>query len=175
MIYTPPISDYKPFYIQFGSNAAIDLIGSPYYVIIKSPDYPPYKVKEPYKNQWKDEHGDEEYIGNNGLYVEAFTLKFECAMFAIRDSGQSEATLISSISGRLRSFREALRSGGLFKIYDSYTGFGFQNVRLANFPTPSSDDYRVDKFHASLIFTLELKVNDPVTAMTYSNGSIVSA
>ena len=192
MIYTPRISNYRPFYIQIGTADAIDLIGSPYYLVVKSPDYPSYKVKEPYKNDWKDEHGDDEYIGASGLYVEAFSLNLECAMFAIADSTQSEADLIQDLSNRVKALREALRAAGFFKIYDSYTGFGFQKVRLEEFPTPNPEDYQVTSRtllqqsggslvktrvgdQVKLIFKMTLKVNDPVTQMVYSSGNIVSA
>lgn len=189
MIYTPRISNYKPFYIQIGSQDAIDLIGAPYYIIVKSPDYPPYKVKEPYKNDWLDEHGDEEYIASSGLYVEAFSLNLECAMFAIGDQGQTEEQLIANLNARLRAFRENLRAAGFFKIYDSFTGFGFKDVRLEEFPTPDAENYSVtSKFaltqsggslvktrvgdQVRLIFTVTLKVNDPVTQMVYDAGSL---
>ena len=189
MIYTPRISDYKPFYIQIGSQDAIDLIGAPYYIIVKSPDYPPYKVKEPYKNDWLDEHGDDEYISPTGLYVEAFTLDLECAMFAIGDEGQTEDQLIADLNARIRAFRENLRAARFFKIYDSYTGFGFKDVRLAEFPNPEAENYSVTSKMAftqsggalaktrvgdqvRLIFRVTLKVNDPVTRMVYDAGSL---
>ena len=183
MIYVPDIRDYKPFYIQIGTDDAFDLIGSPYYVVVRVSDYPPYKVKAPYNNQWHDEHGDEEYIGSDGLYVEAFTLRLECAMFAFGSvSDDTTDALIGNIKTRMYAFREALRAAGFFKIYDSTKGYGFQDVRLESFPTPPSENYRVIGNSKTvvgravkLLFTLELKVNDPVTDMTYSDGDIVEA
>ena len=182
MLYVPPISDYKPFYIQFASGAAKDIL-TDYKVVIKNHEYPlNYKAKEPYKNQWKDAHGDEEFIGSNGLYLEAFTIKFECAMFA---SGASLDSAIEDLKTGVRTFQNAL-AGGMFKTYDSWTGYGFQEVRLSEFPTPQQDAYKAwdetvpsstpSKNHkARVIFTVTLKINDPKTLMKLSNGSIVAA
>lgn len=175
MIYVPPISDYKPFYIQFGDSAATDLIGAPYYVIVKTHGYPPYKVREPYKHTWLDEHGDEEYIGATGLYVESFDLSLECVMFAKRDNSQSDDALIADLRGRMWSFREALRSAGFVKIYDAYTGYGFGGVRLSEFPSPGEDAYRLEDGKVRLIFSMTFRVTEPRTLMGLSNGYIVQA
>ena len=171
MLYVPPISDYKPFYIQFATGEAKNIM-TDYSVVIKAHDYPSaFKAKEPYKNQWKDEHGDEEYIASTGLYMEAFTFKLECAMFA---RNTTEAGAIADLKTGMRAFQNALK-GGFFKTYDEWTGFGFQNVRLVEFPTPSESSYSSWKEATRIIFSVTLKVNDPVTLMKMQNGSIVSA
>lgn len=163
MLYVPPISDYKPFYIQKGSETIVDLIASPYYLVVKAHDYPiAFKVKEPYKNQWKDQHGDEEYIGTSGLYFEPFTFKLECALFA-RDS-TSVDTAIHDLKKGVVDFRDFL-AGGMFKTFDSWTGFGFQDVRLESFAMPSENDYSVWNKCCRVIFSVTLKVNDPKTTM----------
>lgn len=182
MLYVPPISDYKPFYIQFASGAAKNIL-TDYKVVIKTHDYPlNFKVKEPYKNQWKDQHGDEEHIGSSGLYLEAFTMKLECAMFA---SGASLDTAIEDLKTGVRTFQNALLAG-FFKTYDSWTGYGFQDVRLVEFPAPSNDAYEAwgDTRHTSpqstdykarVIFSFTIKINDPKTLMKLSSGNIVAA
>jgi len=170
MLYVPPISDYKPFYVQFGSNTIVDLLET-YQVVIKTHDYPmALKVKEPYKNDWKDEHGDEEYIASTGLYFEAFTFTLECAMFS---RANSEAEAITDLNGGIRSFRTFLAQG-LFKVYDSWTGFGFKDVRLVEFPMPSEGDYSSWADGTRIIFKVVLKVNDPATHMVVSGNNIVS-
>ena len=71
MLYVPPIrGEYHPFYIQLsGSNSAVDVM-STYSVIIKTHDYPSFrKPKEPYKNDWKDENGDDEYTALGAVVV----------------------------------------------------------------------------------------------------------
>lgn len=169
MLYVPAISDYKPFYIQTG-NSAID-IREVYKVIVKTHDYPmSLKVKEPYKNQWKDEHGDDEYIPQGGLKLEAFTFKMECVMFA--KGGTLEAA-IGDLKSGVTAFRNAILAAGMFKTFDSWTGWGFQQVRVQEFPTPTSDDYGAWRDYARVVFSVTLKVNDPFTNMVLSNGQIV--
>ena len=164
MLYVPSISDYKPFYIQLATGFAIDLLANNS-VIVRARDYPSsLKVKEPYKNQWKDQHGDEEYIDPRGLKFEAFTLNLDCAMFA-RNS--TELLAIKDLKTGMRAFQNLL-SGGFFKIYDSYTGYGFRNVRLQEFPKPEDEAFSVWNNCTRLLFSVVLKVNDPVTSMVYN-------
>jgi len=172
MLYTPPISDYKPFYIQIGSAVSATDILTTYNVLVREHDFPSeLAVKEPYKNDWKDEHGDDEYLPAVGLYAAAFTYQLDCIMFA---RNNSEAAAIADIEAGLATFKYALRAGGLFKVYDAYTGHGFKEVRLSKFPKPARGDYDVEsKDNVRLMFTVEFKVNDPVTRMTLSNGAIV--
>ena len=171
MLYVPPISDYKPFYVQFSSGNAKDIM-TEYSVIVKAHDYPSsFKPKEPYKNKWNDESGDDEYIGSIGLFVEAFTFKLECAMFA---TGATEDEAISSLQNGIIVFRNALKNGKLFKTYDAWTHFGFRNVRLADFPNVSGDDYDVWNNCARVIFSVTLKVNDPITRMVLNGNTITT-
>ena len=60
---------------------------------------------------------------------------------------------------------------GEFKVYDSATGLGRRKVRYAGFTEERAAI--MDKDFARCIFTITFKVNDPVTFMTYYNGSIV--
>lgn len=179
MLYVPAISDYKPFYIQYGTNTIVDLLND-YKVVIKTHDYPmALKAKEPYKNDWKDQHGDEEYIGSNGLYFEAFTFTLECAMFA---SSSTEDGAIADLNVGIRAFRSLLAQG-LFKTYDSWTGFGFKDVRLQEFPMPDSSAYSVwgqkplgsdtREYRTRVIFKVILKVNDPASHLVYDDGNIL--
>lgn len=166
MLVVPPISDYKPFYIQTqNGESAID-IKEVYSVIIKAHDYPLTRtVKTPYNNAWFDEHGDDEYLGP--VYFEAFTFRAECVMLA-RDSagGTAEADLVSGV----RAFENFLCTTGPLRIFDSWTGFGFRDVRLVSVTEGKFD--RWDN-RTRVIFTVEFKVNDPATRMVLYNGSIV--
>ncbi|MBR5414173.1 MAG: hypothetical protein IK114_14275 [Fibrobacter sp.] len=164
MLYVPSISDYKPFYLQFETGFAIDILQN-YSVIVRAHDYPAaLKVKEPYKNQWKDQHGDEEYISPLGLNFEAFTFKLECVIFA---RGASDDAAIAELKTAIRNFQMAL-SQGFMKTYDAYTGFGFRQVRLQEFPQPEEDAYSVWNGCTRVLFQVVLKVNDPVTSMVYN-------
>lgn len=184
MLYVPPISDYKPFYIQLSNWLAAKDIMTEYSVIIKTHPYPAnFKVKEPYKNQWLDEHGDEEYIGSAGLYLEPFTMTLECVMFA---TNTTFAAAVADLKNGIRTFQNALLGAGQFKIYDAWNDYGFQNVRLSEFAPQSSESYDAwgdtipsatpsTSYKARAIFSLTLKINDPKTLMKLSNGAIVAA
>jgi len=164
MLYVPSISDYKPFYIQLETGFAIDILKD-YSVIVRSQDYPSsLKVKEPYKNQWKDQHGDEEYIAPEGLKYDAFTYKLECAMFA---RNNTEALAIADLKNGMRAFQNLL-SQGFLKTYDAYTGYGFRQVRLQEFPTPEAGAFSVWNNCTRILFQVVLKVNDPATSMIYN-------
>lgn len=176
MLYVPPIRDYKPFYIQVGTAQTATDIKDTYSVVVKTHDYPSHrKPKEPYKNDWKDENGDDEYTAE--MYYEAFTFKAECVMLA------SGATARTDLRNGIREFQDALV--GEFKVFDSWTGFGFQKVRLSQFQMPSDGNFdvfyiknpttRVRTEYARVIFTVEFKVNDPVTDMIMDEGAIVPA
>lgn len=165
-LYVPKISDYKPFYIQRPGEVIKD-IKDVFSVVVKTHDYPmELTPKEVYKNDWLDGNGVEEYIGPNGLYFQPFTFRLECVMFS-RRSGDDEGAIIDLRNG-IRNFRTFL-SHGLFKTYDVWTGFGFQNVRLDGFPMPDSDNYDVWNDMARIIFDVRLKVNDPITRMVLTN------
>ena len=174
MLYVPPIRDYKPFYIQSGSASVATDIKEAYKVVVKTHDYPSYrKPKEPYKNDWKDENGDDEYLAQ--MYYDAFTFKAECVMFA------SGATARADLKAGVLAFQTAIH--GEFSTYDSWTGFGFRSVRLSQFQMPSNGDFDVFRVksgdtvteYTRLIFTVEFKVNDPVTQMVLSGNAIVQA
>lgn len=171
MLYVPPIrGEYHPFYIQLnGAASAVD-VKAIYSVIVKTHDYPSFrKPKEPYKNDWKDEHGDDEYTEQ--MFFEAFTFKAECVMFA---KGSTETSAISDLKEGITDFMDFL-SGGEFSTYDGWTGFGFRHVRLSEFKMPGEGDYDTMDGMSRVIFTVDFKVNDPMTMMKLQNGSIVTA
>lgn len=171
MLYVPPIrGEYHPFYVQLsGSNSATD-VKTAYSVIIKTHDYPSFrKPKDPYKNDWKDENGDDEYTAQ--MFYQAFTFKAECVMFA---KGLTEDAAIADLKTGMLAFMDALSSAE-FKTYDGWTGFGFQKVRLSEFRMPGSGDYDTMDGMSRVIFTVEFKVNDPITKMKLQNGAIVTA
>jgi hypothetical protein len=166
MLYVPSIrGEYHPFYIQLNGSTAVD-VKSVYSVIVKTHDYPSFRrPKDPYKNDWKDEHGDDEYIEQ--MFFQAFTFKAECAMFA---KGETEDAAIADLKEGITDFMDAL-SGGEFETYDAWTGFGFQHVRLSEFKMPGEGDYDTMDGMSRVIFTVEFKVNDPMTLMTLDTNT----
>lgn len=169
-IYIPPLKSYAPFYIQRGTDASVVDIQVTYGVTIMVHEYPSKRrVKEVYKNDWKDRDGDDEW--NDSLNYEAFTLKMKCVIFT--KSSNSSASR-QELKNAVRSFQNAIRSGE-FKIYDGWTKFGFRKVRLDEFPEIGERDFDEKDGHCRLMFDVILKVNDPTTEMTLSNNQIVEA
>lgn len=171
MPYYPNIPGYAPFFVQTEGDASAVNILTQYGVVVRTHDYPMQRsIKEPYKNDWHDEHGDDEYLGG-GLFLEAFTFKAECVM--LLDAADSE-TARETLKNQIRAVQDYLCSGVL-KVYDSWTRFGFRNVRVSSFPMPGPEDFSSVRNNARVLFTIEFKVNDPKTEMKMANGKIVEA
>ena len=63
MPYTPNIPDYKPFYIQCEDDASAKNTATEWGLVAKTNPYPALPdPKEPYKNDFADEDGEEEAI-----------------------------------------------------------------------------------------------------------------
>lgn len=167
-IYVPDIRDYAPFYIQrAGDTNAIDVL-SAYGIVVKDSGYPMQrKVKAPYKNEWKDRNGDDEW--NTVLSYEAFEYTFECAIFSKNADSQ---TARQELKNAVRAFQNAIKNGE-FKFWSAWSRFGFQKVRVDEFHDPGSSGFSEFEGHCRLIFRFTVKVNDPVTDMTFSNNKIV--
>jgi hypothetical protein len=118
------------------------------------------KVKEPAKRSWYDEHGDDEYIPSEGLYVDSYSMKVEfgCKLITGDDANVYGIT-VDDVRVNVGNFLEWLRSAGMMKMYSSYTRIGRQNVRLV-----SINDKAWNSGDGEwLIFEVEFKVCDPVT------------
>lgn len=162
MSYVPEIIDYKPFYIQANSNIAINT--TVWGMVAKSNPYPVLPTpKEPFKNEWLDENGDDEYVGE--MFYEAFEIDVS---FYVKTLGAEADGLMI---GQLNLFLGTIKNKNL-KIYDSYTGLGWQKVRYAGY---KEDRYDKGDGWARLIFTVTFKVNDPVTRMKMEGNQIVEA
>ncbi len=161
MAWLPFINDYKPFYIQTTGDAAA-WSTTDYGLVAKSNPYPVMpSPKEPYKNAWKDENGDDEYVTEMYYEAQTISVKFYCK---VPGSG-AVATLRSQIASFFAKIKQ-----GEFLIYDEYTGIGRQKVRYAGF---EEDSFVAKDNYARAIFTVKFKVNDPVTPFHLSSGSIV--
>lgn len=164
MVLIPKIFDYKPFYIQTSADSqARDT--TEWGLIAKVNPYPLLPdPKEPYKNEWNDENGDDEYCEQ--MFYESIEFTVSFCIIAM-DSAEERAEEI--IREKVESFFSAIRSGQ-FKIFDSYNGIGRQKVRYAGY---SEEKFikRADKARA--IFDIRFKANDPVTRMVLREGSIV--
>lgn len=162
MVYIPEIIDYKPFYIQTDADSnAIDTLN--WGLVAKTNPFPAMpSPKEPYKNEWLDEHGDDEYVEK--MYYEAF--EFDVT-FYIKAKGDEAAR---DIVTQVNSFFDRIKQGE-FLIYDSYTGIGRRKVRYAGF---KEEEYKSGQGWTRAIFTVTFKVNDPITRVIYEGGRLVA-
>lgn len=171
MINNPTISGYKPFYIQKG-DACYDTKAQ-WGFIAKSNPYPALPTpKEPYKNDWKDENGDDEHTKD--LYYEAFTFDVQFYI-KTKDTITGNAvteTAAETIRAKLKAFFDIVKNGDLM-VFDSYTALGRRKVRYAGY---KEDKFRSRGDNAVCIFTITFKVNDPTTLMKYdtTTGKIIA-
>jgi hypothetical protein len=115
------------------------------------------KVKDPAKRTWYDEHGDEEYIPSDGVYLEAYTMKVEFGCKKVYNSTAS----VADVRQKVGAFLQYLRTAGMMKMYSSYTRIGRQEVRLES--VSDNAKWVSDDNGEFLIFEVTFKVNDPVT------------
>lgn len=138
------------------------------------------KVKEPAKRTWNDEHGDDEYIGTNGLYLEAYEIEVE---FGCKKMSSSTFGTVTDVQDKVKTFIEFLRTAGLFKMYSAYTRIGRKDVRLVsvgdNAKWVSKGEWQTVNNTRTfvvteeyLVFKVKFKVNDPMTYITYNNGQL---
>jgi hypothetical protein len=164
-----PIANYKPFYIQYGENAVATDTKAAWGMVAKTNPYPLLpSPKATYKNDWKDEDGDDEYTEH--LYYEAFEMEVE---FYMKAEASTSSTAVADLYASARSFFNAVREG-TFKVFDAYTGIGFQGVRYAGCDFGDAA-FKERGGTATTMFTVKFKVNDPTTVMVMSNGAIVEA
>lgn len=170
MAYIPKMIGYKPFYIQT-VNDAVAVDTTAYGLVAHTNPYPALpEAKEPYKNDWHDEHGDDEY--NVQMYYKAF--EFEVSFYVKAFGADAESVVRSQMQDFFNSINE-----GEFMTYDSYTGLGFRAVRYSSFKEDSFMARRVKgsdrtKDWARCIFSVTFKVNDPISRTHISNNKIVS-
>lgn len=167
MVYVPDIIDYKPFYIQTDADTvAIDT--TEWGLVAKTNPFPVLpKPKEPYKNEWLDKDGDDEY--NTRMHYEAF--EFSVSFYVKTLGENAEKTLLSQVEEFFAKIKE-----GEFMIYDSYTGLGRQKVRYAGFDEEEyKRRFKRTSSWARAIFSITLKVNDPITRIVMSGGKLVEA
>lgn len=156
---------WRNFYLQKmeGSNNPVKESVAAWGIYCKNIPFKLFdKVKAPAKRTWNDEHGDDEYIPSDGLYLEAYTMRVEFGCKKVKDS--------DDVREKVGTFVEYLRKSGHLKMYSSYTRIGRQSVRLESIS--DSAKWKSDESGEYLIFEVTLKVNDPVTDITYDNSNL---
>ena len=163
-----PITNYKPFYIQYGENALATDTKTAWGMVAKTNPYPLLPTpKDPYKNDWKDEDGDDEYT--TYMHYKGFEMEVE---FYVKAVDGTTTTAAADLHTAVWSFFTSVREGN-FRVYDAYTGLGFQRVRYAGSDFEDAT-FKERNGTATVMFTVKFKVNDPVTRMTLNNGVITA-
>lgn len=168
MAYIPDIIDLRPFYIQTVSDeTARDT--TEWGLVPKKNPYPLLpKAKQPYRNEWADENGDDEYTEE--MRYEAMEISVE---FYIKAYDTEAASCHELIRNQMDDFFALIRNGE-FMIFDSYTGLGRKGVRYAGFNAESfKRRYKTGSNWASGIFTINFKINDPITRVVLENGVLI--
>lgn len=117
-----------------------------------------YSVKEPEKNDWADEDGDDEYIPDDGLKMQAFEIEIKLGYKGDKKTANDRLqNLLNYLTGRDGT-------GSTMKLYSTYTGIGYNDVRFKSI----SDDAELvrDDDGDILIIKVTLKVNDPITRVS---------
>ena len=166
MIVDINIRDYQNLYFQAEGDASAWTEGT-YHLVAQVQSYQDNAaVKEPYKNTWFDEDGDDEYT------VQMFRKAFEFQVkFFVKATAASDTTAMDEIVAQRNAFREELIDSGSFKFYDSWNRCGFRSVR---FVKDETEERHIDNGSAWMIFSVTFKVNDP-GAVALSGSSLVDA
>lgn len=156
--FVPLMKGYKPFYIQVVSGGGKICHDTTEWGLVARTN--PYTAlpnpKEPYKNDWPGEDGDDEYTAQ--MHYEAFEMQVGFYVKCFDSDGRTASAVLRS---QLDAFFSAIRQGE-FEVFDAYTQLGFRKVRFAGYGDEevlSRDNWACLKFSATF------KVNDPVTRM----------
>lgn len=166
MIVDVNIRNYHNLYFQaVGDDSA--WTEADYHLVAQSQPYQDNaQVKEPYKNDWLDEDGDDEYTA--ALFLKSFEFQVK---FFVKAVDESDADAMGEVVAQRNAFRDKLIDSGSFKFYDSWNKCGFREVR---FVKDETDARHVGDGGAWMIFSVTFKVNDP-NAVALSGGSLVNA
>lgn len=161
--FVPLMRGYKPFYIQVASGDGKVCHDTTEWGLVARTN--PYTAlpnpKEPYKNDWPGEDGDDEYTAQ--MHYEAFEMQVGFYVKCFDFGGQTSSAMLRS---QLDAFFSAIRQGE-FEVFDSYTQLGFRKVRFAGY---GDEEFLSRGTWACLKFSVTFKVNDPVTRMKLSSS-----
>lgn len=127
--------------------------------------------KDLYKNDWKDEHGEDTYIPNT-LVLKAYDMRVK---FAYKGGVSSAYGVITAFRNFLIGMagtkeyeggvetEELVDGGASLDIYFPYTGIGRQKCYLKQF---ADTDFTKSNLDDVLEFSAVFRVTDPVTEIT---------
>lgn len=167
MAYVPDIIDLQPFYIQTKADT-VARSTTEWGLVPKTNPYPILPTpKEVYKNDWKDENGEEEYTDE--MFYQSMEMSVD---FYVKAFDEGDVTAHEQIRSQIDAFFNLI-SKGEFKVYDSYTGLGRKKVRYAGYSEGTYKSRSVGKGWASVVFTIKFKINDPITRVVLSGNQLI--
>lgn len=157
------IKGYKPFLIKKLKEGSSVIDSSKWNIYVK---HVPFQIAGEVKNvnteTWFDENGDDEFVPNSLLYK---AYEMVCEFVFIGTHGTANA--------KINEFISYLTKDGVFSIYDTYTNIGRTNVRLSKGVDNPSVMYRKDGENDIVVFSVSLKVNDPITEIKLTNDNSI--
>lgn len=130
--------------------------------------------KEPYKNDWKDEHGEDTYIPNT-LVLKAYDMRVKFAYKGAVSSAYGVLTafrdFLIGVAGTKKysggtATQELVDGGASLDIYFPYTGIGRQKCYLKQFADSAFTKSNIDDV---LEFSAVFRVTDPLTSITLTD------
>ena len=153
---------YFKFYTQkegadtSGNAYPVKESGKDFHVYLKECKfYGGIELKDVPKRDWHDSNGDDEFISTNPTYKS----KNIDAKFAYKGK-------LFSANKAINAFMEYLASCGSMKIYDEYNQIGRKKTRFVCVSDDATLYRKMDGADEALVFTVRLKINDPVTKVT---------
>lgn len=122
-------------------------------------------IKEPTKNTWIDEHGDEEYAPAQ-YYAQATTMTWKLGCKGLDDNHAKD---------NIREFLMWLMKDGLKKVYVPHMKYGRGDIRLTKFSQEVEVYNRpilvsgVERLENIYVFNVTFKINDPITEYVITN------
>ncbi len=137
-------------------------------------------VKEPYGNDWKDEHGMDVYLPDEGLKMKAYDMDVTFIYKGPRTEGNQQKTFAEDLRAFLNYLtgNDATTSGGTttyygsrLTIYDTYNGVGRQDIYVKSVspdvfvrqPVSNGTTQEIGRF------TIKFTVCDPMTDVAAPN------
>lgn len=161
--FVPSIADYKPFYVQGTSGVAKDTATE--WGAVARLEQPPVmpNAKPAFREDTPQEDGG---IGFAPAHFQPIDFSVGFYMKAYANGGLSAEDILLTQMLSLRTFL----AGNPLMVLDSWTDFGKRGVQYMG---GSVEDFATGDDWARVIFSLSFRANDPITAVTYQDGSLV--
>lgn len=128
-------------------------------------------VKEPYSNDWKDEHGADVYLPDEGLKMKAYEMDVTFLYKGPRTVGNTTKTLTEDLRAFINYLTGQDGNGSRLTIYDTYNAVGRRSIYVKSISSDVFVRQPVNNGTAQEIarFTIKFTVCDPMTDVAAPN------